>query len=90
MAHPADRRDRVWRHYCAEVGRLTGLARLDGSCRLALTEDDVNDSCRGQIARFKIPAFAGIVDRGRLTASAKVQRRTLREMAARRRPEPSA
>jgi acyl-CoA synthetase (AMP-forming)/AMP-acid ligase II len=63
---------------------------LDGSCRLALTEDDLKDGRRGQIARFVIPAFAGIVDRGRLTASAKAQRRTLREMVARRRPEPSA
>jgi hypothetical protein len=50
----------------------------------------VKDGCRGQIARFAIPAFVGFVDRGRLTASAAVQKQTLRGMAARRWPEPSA
>ena len=48
----------------------------------APTEDDVRDYCRGQIARFKIPAFVGFVDRFPLTASGKVQKYKLRELAA--------
>ncbi len=50
----------------------------------------MKDGCREQIARSAIPAFVGFVDRGRLTAGAAVQKQTLREMAARRRPEPTA
>jgi fatty-acyl-CoA synthase len=56
----------------------------------APTEDDVRDYCRGQIARFKIPAFVGFVDRYPLTASGKVQKYKLREMAAERWPEVTA
>ena len=50
----------------------------------ALTEDDVRDHCRGQIARFKIPAFVAFVDQFPLTASGKVQKYKLREEAAAR------
>ena len=53
----------------------------------APTEDDVIDYCRGQIARFKIPAFVGFVDHYPLTASGKVQKYKLREMTAERWPD---
>jgi fatty-acyl-CoA synthase len=56
----------------------------------APTEDDVRDYCRGQIARFKIPAFVGFVDHYPLTASGKVQKYKLREIAAERWPEVTA
>lgn len=48
----------------------------------AATEDDVKDYCRGQIARFKIPAFVAFVEQFPLTASGKVQKYKLRETAA--------
>jgi fatty-acyl-CoA synthase len=54
------------------------------------TEDDVKDYCRGQIARFKIPAFVAFVDRFPLTASGKVQKYKLREEAAARWPDEGA
>lgn len=53
----------------------------------ALGEDDVKDYCRGQIARFKIPAFVAFVSNFPLTASGKVQKYRLREAAAARWPE---
>jgi len=46
------------------------------------TEDDVKDYCRGQIARFKIPAHVAFVEQYPLTASGKVQKYKLREKAA--------
>jgi len=59
----------------------------DGS---VLTEDDVKDACRGQIARFKIPAFVAFVNQFPLTASGKVQKYKLRADAAARWPDPAA
>jgi fatty-acyl-CoA synthase len=59
----------------------------DGACP---GEDDVKDFCRGQIARFKIPAHVAFVDEYPLTASGKVQKYKLREMAAERWPEATA
>jgi fatty-acyl-CoA synthase len=53
----------------------------------ALAEDDVKDYCRGQIARFKIPAFVAFVGQFPLTASGKVQKYKLREEAAGRWPD---
>jgi fatty-acyl-CoA synthase len=58
----------------------------DGS---AIAEDDVKDYCRGQIARFKIPAYVAFVDGFPLTASGKVQKYKLREEAAARWPDES-
>ena len=52
-----------------------------------LTEDDVKDHCRGQIARFKIPAHVAFVEQFPLTASGKVQKYKLREEAAARWPD---
>jgi fatty-acyl-CoA synthase len=50
--------------------------------------EDVRDFCRGQIAWFKIPRYIAIVDKYPLTASGKVQKYKLREMAAELWPEP--
>ncbi len=53
-----------------------------------LTDDEVKDYCRGQIARFKIPAFVSFVEQYPLTASGKVQKYKLRELASALWPEP--
>lgn len=46
-----------------------------------LTEDDVKKYCEGKIARFKIPRYVAIVDEFPMTASGKIQKFKLREMA---------
>ncbi len=38
MAHPADRRARAWRHYCAEVGRLGGRPPDDALLGIAASQ----------------------------------------------------
>jgi fatty-acyl-CoA synthase len=52
-----------------------------------LTEADVMDFCRGQIAWYKIPRFVAFVPTYPMTASGKIQKYKLREEAARRWPE---
>lgn len=44
-----------------------------------LTESDVKDFCRGQIARYKIPKYVAFVNEFPLTASGKVQKYKLQE-----------
>ncbi len=46
-----------------------------------MTEEDVKDFCRGQIARHKIPRYIFFVDNFPLTGSGKIQKFKLREMA---------
>ncbi len=46
-----------------------------------ITESDVKDFCRGQIARYKIPQHVAFVDRFPLTASGKVQKYKLQEQS---------
>ena len=46
-----------------------------------LKEEDVTDFCRGQIARFKIPKYIFFVTEFPMTASGKIQKYKLREMA---------
>ena len=46
-----------------------------------LTEEDVIDFCRGKIARFKIPKYIFFVHEFPMTASGKIQKYKLREMA---------
>jgi len=53
---------------------LQNGATLDGN--------DIQDFCRGQIARFKIPKFVAFVSDFPLTASGKIQKFKLREQAA--------
>jgi fatty-acyl-CoA synthase len=45
----------------------------------AVSEEDVQDFCRGKISRFKIPKYVFIVDAFPLTASGKIQKYLLRE-----------
>ena len=47
----------------------------------ALTEDDVRDFCRGQIAHFKIPRYVRFVDGFPMTVTGKVQKFRMREQA---------
>ena len=46
------------------------------------TEQDVIDFCRNKIARFKTPKHVGFVDEYPMTASQKIQKYKLREMAS--------
>lgn len=52
-----------------------------------LLPEDVRDYCRGKIAWFKIPKYVAVVESFPLTASGKIQKYKLREMAAERWPE---
>lgn len=52
-----------------------------------LTPEDVRDFCRGRIARYKIPKYIAFVKEYPLTASGKIQKYKLREMAAQLFPE---
>jgi fatty-acyl-CoA synthase len=46
-----------------------------------MTEDEVRDFCRGKIANYKIPKYVKFVDSYPMTASGKIQKFKLREMA---------
>ncbi|MFH1035566.1 MAG: AMP-binding protein [Pseudomonadota bacterium] len=63
--------------YGEEVGAV--IIRKPGS---SLSEEDVRDFCRGQIARYKIPRYVIFVDSYPQTASGKIQKYKLREMSA--------
>ncbi len=52
--------------------------------------EDVRDYCRGKIAWYKIPRYIACVEGFPLTASGKIQKFKLREMAAERWPEAMA
>lgn len=52
-----------------------------------IAPEDVRDHCRGRIAWHKVPRYIAIVDAFPLTASGKVQKYKLREMAAEMFPE---
>ncbi len=49
--------------------------------------EDVKDYCRGQIARYKIPKYIAFVEAYPMTASGKIQKYKLRELAAEMFPE---
>jgi fatty-acyl-CoA synthase len=49
-----------------------------------LTEEDVKEYCRGEIARYKIPAYVDFVEDYPMTASGKIQKYKLREAAVER------
>jgi fatty-acyl-CoA synthase len=65
------------RKYGEEVGAFIVLR--EGA---ALTPEDVQDFCRGKIAWHKIPRYVHFLDAYPMTASGKVQKYKLREMAA--------
>ncbi|MCH5276907.1 MAG: AMP-binding protein [Desulfovibrionaceae bacterium] len=70
------------RKYGEEVGAFI-LARPGSTVRA----EDVRDFCRGHIAWYKIPRHVAVIDAFPLTASGKVQKYKLRELAARVFPE---
>ena len=45
------------------------------------TEEEIKDFCRGRIANYKIPVYIKFVDEYPMTASGKIQKFKLREMA---------
>jgi fatty-acyl-CoA synthase len=55
-----------------------------------MSADDVKDYCRGQIARYKIPKFIAFVESYPMTASGKIQKYKLRELAGQMFPEAMA
>ncbi len=65
------------RKYGEEVG---AFVRRKGDA--TITEDDIRDFCRGKIARYKIPKYIHFIDAFPMTASGKIQKYLLREMAA--------
>jgi len=48
-----------------------------------LTGDEVREFCRGKIANYKVPKYVKFVDSYPMTASGKIQKFKLREMAIR-------
>jgi fatty-acyl-CoA synthase len=46
-----------------------------------LTEEEVKKFCEGQIARYKIPRYVAFIDSYPITASGKIQKYKLRDMA---------
>jgi fatty-acyl-CoA synthase len=48
-----------------------------------MTEDEVRDFCKGRIANYKVPKYVKFVDSYPMTASGKIQKFKLREMAIR-------
>jgi len=50
----------------------------------SLEPSDIQDYCRGKIARYKIPKYIFFVDKYPMTASGKIQKYKLREDAAKR------
>ncbi len=63
--------------YGEEVGAFVILK--DGA---RLTEEEVQDFCRGKISRFKIPKYVFFVDSFPQTASGKIQKYKLREIGS--------
>lgn len=70
------------RRYGEEVGAFI-LVREGAD----IAPEDVRDFCRGHIAWYKIPRYVAVLKEFPLTASGKVQKYKLREMAAQYFPE---
>jgi fatty-acyl-CoA synthase len=73
------------RKYGEEVGAFIILKK-----GATLAPEDVRDYCRGQIAWHKIPKYVAFVNEYPLTASGKVQKYKLRELAGELFPEAMA
>ncbi len=54
---------------------------------VAMTAEDVQDHCRGKIAWYKIPKYVAFVNEYPLTASGKIMKYKLREMATQMWPD---
>ena len=50
---------------------------------VACSEEEIRDFCKGRIANYKIPYYVNFVDEYPMTASGKIQKFKLREMAIR-------
>jgi fatty-acyl-CoA synthase len=61
--------------YGEEVGAF--VIKKDGA---TITEEDVQDFCRGKIANFKVPRYVFFLDGYPMTASGKIQKYKLREL----------
>ena len=70
------------RKYGEEVGTFI-VARPGRTVR----PEDVRDFCRGHIAWHKIPRYVAVIDAFPQTASGKIQKYKLRELAAETFPE---
>jgi fatty-acyl-CoA synthase len=70
------------RKYGEEVG---AFVKLKG--KTEISPEDVRDFCRGRIAWHKIPRFVSFIDDYPMTASGKIQKYKLRELAAELFPE---
>jgi fatty-acyl-CoA synthase len=66
------------RKYGEEIG---AFIRRKGEA--TITEDDVKDFCRGKIARYKVPRYVHFIDAFPMTASGKIQKFKLRDLATR-------
>jgi fatty-acyl-CoA synthase len=51
------------------------------------TPEDIRDFCRGKISRYKIPKYIAFLDEYPMTASGKIQKYKLRDLAAQMFPE---
>ncbi|NLY41783.1 MAG: AMP-binding protein [Desulfovibrionales bacterium] len=70
------------RKYGEEVGAFIILKE-----GFDLAAEDIKDYCRGQISRYKIPKYITFLDQFPMTASGKIQKYKLRELAAEMFPE---
>ncbi|GAB1409048.1 AMP-binding protein [Desulfovibrionales bacterium] len=70
------------RKYGEEVGAFIILKE-----GFDLAAEDVKDFCRGRISRYKIPKYIAFLDQFPMTASGKIQKYKLRELAAEMFPE---
>ena len=64
------------RKYGEQVGAFIKL-----KAGTQLTEEDIQEFCRGKIARYKIPQYIFFVDEFPMTASGKIQKYKLRELS---------
>jgi len=64
-----------------KYGEVVGafIKRFEGS---TITEGDVQEFCRARMARYKAPRYVFFIDEYPQTASGKIQKYRLREMAA--------
>ncbi len=67
------------------IGASSGLSSAKPG--VTPTAEDIIDHCRGQIAFYKIPKHVHFVDDYPMTASGKIMKVKLREMAAKLWPD---
>ena len=70
------------RKYGEEVGAFIVLKE-----GVEMQPEDVRDYCRGKISRYKIPKYIAFVEAYPMTASGKIQKYKLRDLAGEMFPE---